>query len=540
MEHRSLIQSPEALSRVCRGFDELATLLALTLGPTQGTIVSDVRGKPEVLTDAGTIARRVIELPRRGEDAGAMILRNMVWQMRERYGDGAATASVLAQAMVREAAPLIAAGAHSMLIRRGIEHGVRAACESLMTQAQAISGQAMFTQLATSITGDPDIGALLGEMFDVLGPHAALVIEEYAAPYLDHEYIDGGRWQTRLAARGLLPEGQRELTLHRPLVVLVDQELESVAQLRPALEYAATLVENGMKAPLLIVARAISGAALDTVVLNHARGALIIGAAIPSTGSALSDDLSDIALLTGGDVIADVLGRSPQRLQQLWLGRARQVRLQRDSLTIVGGTGDRRLIRERVAQLRTRTEQLQRTDHEWERLRLRSARLAGGVGIVKVGAHTEREREQRKEQIKKAVRALDAARETGVVTGGGTAYLACRPAVLAARARCTDVDEARGADAVAAALAAPFSCIVGNHGVIYPPIALAEAQRGGPAYGFDTQTGTYTCMQARGILDSVGVLRGALEAAASAAVMVLTTDVIVLPPDHRRERKLTP
>ena len=536
MARSSLIRSPEALTYMSQGFDKLASLLALTLGPGQGSILSgSMHAAPEVLQDAATIARRIVALPNRGEDAGAMLLRNMVWGVRERYGDGAATASVLAQAIVHEASTQIAAGANPMAMRRGIERGVAAVSHALAEQVVPARGQALLARLAASVTGDPELGAVLGEMFDLLGTDAALLVEEFAAPYLDHEYLDGGRWRARTAARDLMPEG-RELTLEHPLVLVIDQKLEHIVQVQAALELAA--LAPG-RPPLLLVAREITGEALRALTINHARGVLTIGAAIVTTGPALADDLGDIAALTGAQVLTDVLGRPPQRVQPHCFGRARRTILNREYLTLLGGDG-RAAMQARVAGLRGELTHINRDHANWKRLKMRVARLSQGVGILKIGASTPRERTHKKEQAEKALRVLEAALDEGLVPGGGVAFLNCRCAVQAVRQACADSDEAAGVTAVAAALDAPLRQIVCNHGVVHPPFAVAEALRLGAGYGFDTRTGMYVDMVEAGVFDSLRVARGAIEAAASAAVMAITTGVIVLASEKRRELKLQP
>jgi chaperonin GroEL len=538
MPQPTLISSPQALSCLRRGFDELATLLALTLGPTQGVVLNDRGNKsPETLTDAGTIARRVLELPARGANAGAMALRHMVWLVRERYGDGAATAAVLSQAMVREAAKLIAAGANPMLMRQGIERGINAASRALEAQAQPAASQEMLTGMATGMTGDPDLGAVLGEMFDVLGEHAALIIEEFVAPYLEREYLDGGRWPARTASRLLMPHEGAELILQNPRVLVVDQKLETLAQVQSALEAIATAPD---KTPLLIIAREISGEALGTLTLNHTQGKLIIGAVTLTSFGFLSDDLSDIALLTGAPVVTELVGRPPERVGLADFGRARRAMLGREGLTLVGGAGDQREIRQRITDLRSQLSRLSRTDNAWERLRLRAARLAGGVGILKIGAYTHTERALKQEQAKKAIRTLELVLAEGVAPGGGVAYLACVPAVLAMRSDCASEDELYGVEVVAKALEAPFSQIICNHGLIHPAVAVHEVGRLGAGYGFDVLSGRYVPMVEAGVLDCVSVLRGALEAAASAAVMIITTDVLVLTSPQRQQRQINP
>lgn len=538
MSSNSLIRAPHALERLRHGFDELARLLALTLGPTRGVVLVDIPQRPpEVLTDSGDIARRVIELPVRGVDAGAMLLRQAVWTMHERYGDGAATVAVLAQAMVCEAARMIAAGADPMLLRRGIERGVAAASGALVAQTQPGSGQVQLTRMATSITGDPALGVVLGEMFDVLGPHAALTVEEFAAPYLEREYVDGGRWPAQTASRALMPDEIAPLVLHNPYILVADQELQTVAHVRSAL---AALVDAAAHRPLLIVARGIGGEALTTLVINHTQGRLSIGAAILRFPGFMGDDLSDIALLTGAKVYGEMLGAPPQQADLIDLGTARRVTLDRDGLTIVGGGGDAGAIRRRVDELRSRLAALGRMDGDWERLRLRVARLAGGIGVLKIGAFTPTERALKVEQARKAVRTLDLALNEGVVPGGGVAYLNCSAAVRASEQACRHPDEAHGVAIVAAALETPFMQIVRNHGIIHPAVALNTVRRLGPEYGFDAVTGQYVDIVRQGVIDCTAVLRGALETAGSAASMTITTELLVLVPAHRREQRADP
>jgi chaperonin GroEL len=439
--------------------------------------------------------------------------------------------------MVREAIKLITAGANPMLMRQGIERGVAAAGRALEAQAEPAVDQKVLSAMATGITGDPDLGAVLGEMFDVLGEHAALIIEEFVAPYLEREYLDGGRWPARTASRLLMPNEGAELTLQNPRVLVVDQKIETLAQVQPALEAAATAPD---KRPLLIVAREISGEALGTLTLNHSYGKLSIGAVTLTNYGFLSDDLSDVGLLTGAPVIAEMVGRPPERVSLADFGQARRAMLGREGLTLVGGAGDQGQIRQRISQLRMQLAGLGRTDNAWERLRLRAARLAGGVGILKIGAYTHSERALRQEQARKAIRTLELALAEGVAPGGGAAYLACRPAVLAACSACASEDELHGVRLVAKALEAPFSQIIRNHGLIDPAVALHEVSRLGAGYGFEALSERYVPMAEAGVLDCVSVLRGALEAAASAAVMVITTDVVVLTSPRRRPHQMNP
>lgn len=540
MAYARLVSSPHSLNKVVCGFDQLASLLALTLGPTQGTVICSGRGNPvEILHDSGTIARRVIGLADRAEDVGAMLLRNMVWNMHETYGDGAATASALAWAMVREARKGIAAGVNPMLLRRGIERGTQIASEALDTQAVMVKGQEALSHLAAAITHNPEIGKILGEMFGIMGESAAIEIEEYAAPYLTHEYLDGGQWRARPASRLFLPVAKPELVLENAVVLVIDEPLERVAQIRTALE---TVVNDLSKAPLLLVAPEIMGEALNTLSINHTRGAVTIAAAVVTTASLYrSDDLADIATLTGGELRSIERGAPAEHTRAVHFGRARRVMLTRDTLTIIGGDGDGKA--QRIAELRGQIAHFKRLEGNSERvekLKQRIGRLAGGIGIIKIGAHTLRERDLHKDQAKKAIRVLEAAVAEGLVPGGGAAYLACISSVKHAQTKCANADEAFGMSVLAKALEAPLRQIVSNHGRVSPPVIVNAVRKKGAGYGFDVNTGAIVCMAETNIMDSLRVIRGALMAASSAASIAISTDVLVLHADKKRQMRAKP
>jgi chaperonin GroEL len=414
-----------------------------------------------------------------------------------------------------------------MLIRRGIERGIIAAKQALVEQAAPIEGIAQLMHLAASVSGDSELSTLVVEMVDLLGPNAAFIVEEYAAPYLEREYVDGGRWTAVPAARGFLPEGQAELTLSNPYVLVVDEALSQVVHVRRALELAAS---DPTKPPILLLVRSISGAALDMLTINNHRGMLMIVAAVLTNTSTLSDDLSDIALLSGAQVQSTVLGFPPQRMEMAYFGRVRRATLRRDSITLIGGAGDASLLQARITELRQRSATLNHTDDQWQRLRLRAGRLAGGIGIMKIGAHTDRERELRKHQALQTLSVLQQASSGGVVPGGGSAYVMCQRAVNAVQNACQHSDEAEGVKAVVKALSAPLLQIVQNHGTRHPPVVLEQVQRAWDrGYGFDARTNECGDLRCAGVWDSVAVMLGALDAAASAAIMLLTTETLLLP-----------
>lgn len=510
---KRIIQQPRA--GIVRGFSQLGAVMAATLGPKRGVIWhANGSGKPEALSDSGVIARRVTQLSGAAENLGAQILRGAVMQMHERYLDGGALTATLARALVEEAYRALAAGGDPMLLRGGIERGIAAANAAIHAAAQPVSGQTALEQVALTATEDEELARILGEMFDLLGRHGAYVVDEYAAPLLDREYVAGGRWSARPASRDLMPLD--DLVLERPLIFACADKLERFDQIRPALEAAMYAPEP---TPLLIVARDLVGEALQAVTLNHARGRALLGAAILlTTGDALRADLEDVSLLVGGQLAAGERGTAPEFARPGWLGRARQIILKRDSLTIIDGAGDPALRQRRVGELRTQARAISTFDEAWERLRLRIARLSGGMGVLKVGALTFQERDERKARAKKAARALETALESGSVPGGGVAYLNAIP--------CVQALNDPGATLVARALRAPFLQLVTNSGAESPQVALNAALKRGGDFGFDARTRELRSLV--DIRDSAAVLSAALQTAGSAAIMALTTDVLIV------------
>ncbi|MGH2615042.1 MAG: TCP-1/cpn60 chaperonin family protein [Thermomicrobiales bacterium] len=538
-ESTNILFAPEALARLVAGFDHLAAVMAVTLGPTQGPILSSrSRGSVELLSDAGTIARRIVEVPDRGWNAGAMILRHLAWRMHEQYGDGAATAAVLARAMVCEGFKRIAAGVDSASIRCGLEQALPAALAALAAQAAPVAGQELLDGAATAITGDPELGPVLGEIVDLLGADVAITIEEFPVPFLDREYIAGAAWRAHPAARAMIPEGRQEIVLEQPLLMLVDQRLSAVDDVLPALEIAAQAKD---RRPLLIVPLKMCDHALATIMANHAQGTVTaIASLLGATGHELTDALDDLNALTGGTVLADVLGRPPRRVRREDLGSARKAVVAPDSLTIVGGAGDPEAVTERSAALRRRMGSLTPGTEEWKRLQARVARLGGGSAILKLGAHSGPELTHKRAQAEKALRVLTGMLAHGAVPGGGVAYLTCEPAVRAVRLSCADADQGHGIDVLLTALAAPFMQIVHNHGLVHPPFAREEVRRLGCGHGLDVVGGNYVDMRKQGIVDSLRVTQAALELATSTAISVLTTGVVVRPAAATLEHRVRP
>ncbi|GAA5024431.1 TCP-1/cpn60 chaperonin family protein [Actinopolymorpha pittospori] len=515
---------------LCEGFETLARLLAVTLGPTRGVVLNDVGGgSAESLVESATIARRITALPGRRRNAGAALLREMVRQVGRRYGDGGATAAVLATAILRHGRRSVAAGASPVRVREGIRLGVSCAGGALKDQATPVVGEADLAGLATAVTGDPDLGAAVGELLDVLGVDGDVVVEEHYLPGLAHDYVDGARWRGRPAQRSLLPGANTELTLLEPAVVVADLELTQADQVRPFLEAVRAMPD---RPPLLLVAREVSGGAQTMCELNDRRGVVVTApVAITTSRTHVGDDFADLALLTGATVVAPESGCPPERFRPEYLGRARRALVQAGYLTVSGGSGDRGEVCALAARLRTRAWELDvsrdaATEAVRDRLWSRQARLLGRVAALRVGAPTDTEREARRGLARKAVSLVRTALRDGVVAGGGVAYLDCVDAVRAGRERCPDPDRALGMAAVEAGLAAPFLQLVANAGRREPRAALEQVRGLGSGHGIDVLADRSVRMREAGIWDVAGVVAGALEAAGETAGLLVSAEVV--------------
>jgi len=528
MERPSVVFGEQASAGMLRGAGQLADLLGLTLGPAQGHVLLAKDGgseRFERLTDGATLARRIIALPGATEDVGAMLLRQLAWRMRQRVGDGSATAAVLAQAMLNEGRRFMAAGANPMLLRKGMELATHAAVQAIQAMAEPLTGPERMAALATAACGDPELGKIVGEIYDTLGPEGIVNIQEFIGPYLDREYIEGSRFRGTFTSRFFLTdEKHRLIQLVRPFIFISDWNLSSVAQVQPLLEL---VVRQGEGRPLLVVSASQDGAGLSALLANHQKGVLqCAGVTLRGVGDDLRAALDDLALLTGGRFIYREAAFDPKDLTLADLGQAERVEVDEDYVTIFQGAGDRKAVRRRVLALRGQLGQAQEMD-EAEKVRERLGRLGSGIAILKIGAVTPNERERRRAQAEEAVRVVAAGYRGGVVPGGGAAFLAAIPA---ARAVPAEGDVALGVAIIARALEEPTRRIAANAGV-EPSVALARARAAGPACALEVHTGQVADMRSAGILDSSTVCATALEMATSMAAMVLITGAIVL---HRK------
>ena len=507
-----------------RGFESMARLVALTLGPIGGKIANERTAsnrETELLDDAATIARRIIQLPDRTEDAGAMMMRHMVWHMREDVGDGSATTAVLAHAVAKEMQHMIAAGANAMILKRGVEKATKVALEALDKLSVPLEGEERIAAVATAAVGDAEIGRLLGEIYDVLGPNANVVIEPYIAIYHDRTYHEGARFRGGYISPYFVTDTSRRTAVLEDVYVLAaDMNFESIDSVRNALEL---VLKAGGKS-VLIVCRAASDKAIGVMVANNEQGTIQSCAAnLKPVGELRRGTFDDIALITGGRSLTDKSGMAPEAVTLQDFGRADRAIVTRDYYLIIGGKGDKAAAREQIKKLRQRLRETHDSE-ERETLREMLTHFSAGVGELRIGALTQKERKALTETAEQAMKAVMAGMEGGVVPGGGAAYLACIPAVQALEA---EGDEAIGFNIVARALEEPMRCIAANAGV-HPPLAIAESRRAGVGYGFDVRKKEVVHMVDGGIIDTTMVAKRALQQAVSGALMLLTTDALIL------------
>lgn len=529
MARPAVLFADDAALGLKRGFDQIANLLALTLGPMQGNILSEREdGSSEILTDSATIARRILELPDRATNVGAMLMRNIAWRTHGRAGDGVATTAVLARAIFNESFRYTQAGGNAMGLKRTIDRAAQLACTELAAQAQPVTDEEALTQVAETITAEPGLSLVLGEMFDILGPAAHITIEDYVAPYLERAYYDGGRWKARLQSPYFMTDTAGRRAIQNDCrVVLFAGDIKTVRDVQPLLE----LLAAQKKQRLLLVAHEVSGEALNTLVLNHQRDTIkSVVVSLRRPANRRAEDFADLALLTGATLIDAELGRSLAGLKPADLGRVRRAEASPDNLIISGGGGDLQLRRDVIEQLQNRLAQMPETDAEYDEIRLRLARLSGGVGVLKLGAHTKAERAAMHQKAEKAVRSLRLAMAEGVVPGGGIAYLKTIPALDQLASTLTG-DEQYGVRILSRALEEPFRQIVRNRGLTDPAVALARVRNLGEDFAYEAITDCVQPYSEAGLFDPVGVLRIALETAVSGAMLALTTGAIVL---HRK------
>ena len=521
---KQIKKGEDARKALCAGIDALADTVKITLGPKgRNVVLSKKFGAPVITNDGVTIAKE-IELKDEFENMGAQLVREVATKTNDAAGDGTTTATVLAQAMVNEGMKNVTAGANPMDIRRGMSKAVAAAVEAIKANSQKVKDSNDIARVGTISAGDPEIGRLIAEAMEKVTSDGVITIEENkttAETY--NEIVEGMQFDRGYLTPYMVTDTEKmEAVLDDAAVLITDKKISVIQDLLPLLEQ---VVQNGMK--LLIVAEDIEGEALSTLIVNRLRGTFtVVAVKAPGFGDRRKEMLQDIAILTGGQVISSDLGYELKDANISMLGHARQVKVTKETTTIVGGYGDKEAIGARVGQIRNQIE-VATSDFDREKLQERLAKLAGGVAVIKVGAATEVEMKDKKLRIEDALNATKAAVQEGVVAGGGTAPINAIPAV---RALCDTLegDERTGAKIVLKALEAPLRQIAKNAGLEGSVIIDKIVSANKPNYGFDAQNEVYVeDMIAAGIVDPTKVTRSALENAASVAEMVLTTESLV-------------
>lgn len=513
----------EARRGMERGLNILADTVKVTLGPKGRNVVLDKKwGAPTITNDGVSIAKE-IELEEPYEKIGAELVKEVAKKTDDVAGDGTTTATVLAQALVREGLRNVAAGSNPIALKRGIEKAVNAVTEELLTAAKDIETKEEIAATAAISAGDPAIGELIAEALDKVGKEGVITVEESNTFGLELELTEGMRFDKGFLARYFETDPERqEAVLEDPYILLVESKISNVKDLLPLLDQ---IMKQGRS--LLIIAEDVEGEALATLVLNKIRGTFkSVAVKAPGFGDRRKAILQDIAILTGGQVISETVGLKLETATLDLLGQARKVVVTKDETTIVEGSGDQDQIAGRVKQIRAEIDKSD-SDYDREKLQERLAKLAGGVAVIKAGAATEVELKERKHRIEDAVRNAKAAVEEGIVAGGGVALIQAGKAAFDKDALSSlEGDEATGAAIVRSAIDAPLKQIAINAGL--EGGVVAEKVRNLPAgQGLNAATGVYEDLLAAGVNDPVKVTRSALQNAASIAALFLTTEAVV-------------
>ncbi|HET6964642.1 MAG TPA: chaperonin GroEL [Acidimicrobiales bacterium] len=503
------------------GVNQLADTVKVTLGPKGRNVVIDKKfGAPTITNDGVTIAREV-ELEDPFENMGAQLVKEVATKTNDVAGDGTTTATVLAQALIREGLRNVAAGANPMSLKRGIEKAVAAAVESIRGQAKDIDDKSEIAQVASISAADPSIGEVLADAIDKVGKDGVVTVEESNTFGLELDFTEGMQFDKGYLSPYFVTDPERqESVLDEPYILIANSKISAVHDLVPVLER----VMQGGK-PLLIIAEDVEGEALATLVVNKIRGTFTsVAVKAPGFGDRRKAMLGDMAILTGGQVISEEVGLKLENTTLDLLGRARKVVVDKDNTTIVEGAGTEEEVKGRIAQIK---REIDETDSDWDREKLqeRLAKLSGGVAVVKVGAATEVELKEKKHRIEDALSATRAAIEEGIVAGGGTALLRSRPAVTEVVGKLTG-DEATGARIVERALEEPLKWIAINAG-LEGSVIVQQAERETGGTGLNAATGEFVDLVKAGVIDPAKVTRSALQNAASIAALLLTTEALV-------------
>ena len=519
---KDILYGIEARNALARGVDKLADTVKITLGPKGRNVVLDKKyGSPLITNDGVTIAKE-IELENAAENMGASLVKEVATKTNDAAGDGTTTATLLAQAFVREGMKNVTAGANPMVLRKGIKKAVDAAVTSLVASSKRVNGKEDIARVGTISAGDEVIGQLIADAMEKVTADGVITVEESKTAETYSEVVEGMQFDRGYLSPYMVTDADKmEAVIDDALILVTDKKISNIQEILPLLEQ---LVQSGRK--LLIIAEDVEGEALTTLVLNKLRGTFnCVAVKAPGFGDRRKEMLQDIAVLTGGEVISTDLGLELKDTQMYQLGRARQVKINKENTIIVGGAGAQDEIKARIAQIKAAIETTT-SEFDREKLQERLAKLAGGVAVIKVGAATETEMKEKKLRIEDALNATRAAVEEGIVAGGGTAYINVIDQV-AALENVVDGDEKTGVKIVVRALEEPLRQIACNAGFDGAVIVDKVKNSGKIGYGFDAYNEVYTDMMSAGIVDPTKVTRSALQNAASVASTVLTTEAVI-------------
>src|SRR3982751_3862244 len=519
MAHKELKYDVEARQALQEGVDAVADAVKVTLGPKGRYVVLDKKfGAPTITNDGVTIARE-IEVEDVFENQGAQLVREVATATNDVAGDGTTTATVLAQAIVRNGLKNVAAGANPLGLRRGIERAVDAVVENIREQAKEVSGKDQIARVAAISAADDEIGDIIADAIDKVGKDGVVNVEEGQTFGMDLEFTEGMQFDKGYISPYMVTDQERmEAVLDDPYILIASQKIGSVRDVLPVLEQ---VIQSGKS--LLIIAEDVEGESLATLVVNKLRGTFTgVAVKAPGFGDRRKRMLEDIAVLTGGEVITEEMGLKLENTQVTQLGTARKVVVSKDTTTVIDGGGEADMIKGRIKQIKQEIESTD-SDFDREKLQERLAKLAGGVAVVKVGAATETEMKEKKHRVEDALQATRAALEEGIVPGGGVALLRAATAVNAAA---YEDDERTGARIVLRALEEPLRQIAENAG-LEGSVVVNDVRKAKKGQGLNAATGEIEDLVAAGVIDPAMVTRSALQNAASIAKNILTTEAIV-------------
>jgi chaperonin GroEL len=523
-----VVLQPRVQRGMQAGINQIVDAIRPTLGPRPRIVAMEKTASrnrtPEMLDDGGTIARRILGLPGRDEDVGAMYIRHVLWQLHEKVGDGTATAAVIFKEVYNQGLRYLTSGGNAMRLRKCLEQGMKVISDELSGMTTPLEGKEALAQMAESICYDPPLAKMIGEIFEIIGVYGRLEVRSNRKDALEREYIEGMYWKGGVLSRTMYTDQKKlRAELEDVAVLVTDLAIEDPRDLVKLL----TIVAQAKIEALLIVAKEVSQSCIGLLTRPEiAEKVKVVAVKTPEVMRQTQEQaLNDLAILTGARPVLGAAGSTLQSVRLENLGRARNVWADRNYFGIIGGRGDPRAVREHIAALRTAHEREEDPD-EREKLEYRIGKLISGSAILKVGGFTPGEMKDRKELAERTATAIRAAMREGVLPGGGAALLACRPALQQRLDESADLDECMAYRILLRAVEAPFRTLVENAGC-EPSVLLGEIDRAGVGYGFDAIAGQVVDMAEAGVLDAAVVQKAAVHSGVSGAALALTTDVII-------------